>query len=121
MAKIRSKRTKPELRVHGHLKGNHVRHHMWPIMWGSPDVLVHPNTIVFVNGCFWHGCPKHFRTPKTNSLFWAGKIRKNRVRQDRVVACYKYSGYKVVVVWEHDLKGARLERIISKIAGRKKP
>lgn len=112
MAMIRSKRTTPEMLVHGLLKGKKVQHVMWPD-WidGHPDVWIRPlefasrETVVFVNGCYWHGCPRHFRLPKTNRGFWARKIRRNIERQRSVARRLRSRGYSVRTLWEHDLVG----------------
>ena len=104
MSKIRGKRTKPEMFVHNILKGNRIRHKMWPYMHGYPDILIYPNTLVFVNGCFWHGCVRHFKYPKTNSKFWKEKIRRNYHRQREVIRYWQAKGYEVMVIWEHDLR-----------------
>lgn len=75
MSKIRSKKTKPEMAVHNFLKGNRVRHKMWPRMPGNPDIFIGDlNLVVYINGCFWHGCERHFRPPKSNKKFWREKI-----------------------------------------------
>lgn len=104
MSKIKSKRTRPEMVFHNILKGNKVRHKMWPDMYGHPDVLIYPYTLVFVNGCFWHGCKRHFRMPQSNTSFWKNKIRNNAKRQRKVINDYRKNGYRVIVVWEHDLR-----------------
>lgn len=105
MSKIRSKRTKPEMIVHNHLKGNKMRHKMWPKMTGNPDVFIPGiNMVIFINGCFWHGCKRHFRLPKTNKRFWANKINNNIKRQRKVIRILRKRGFNVLVIWEHDLK-----------------
>lgn len=104
MSKIRSKRTGPEMYVHGWLKGNRVRHRMWPDMPGNPDVIILDEDIaVFVNGCFWHGCGRHFKLPKINRKFWREKIDRNIVRQRSSFRRLRARGFTPVVVWEHDL------------------
>lgn len=118
MAKIRSKRTKPEMLVHGHLKGLHVKHEMWPEMPGHPDILIGESIAVFVNGCFWHGCPRHFRCPKTNADFWTHKIARNRERQEEVLSMFKEAGYQVAVLWEHELTREGAPRIMKRLAKR---
>ena len=107
MGKIRSKRTGPEMLFHGILKGAQVRHQMWPLMAGKPDCLIHPNVAVFVNGCFWHGCRRHWKVPASNSDFWQQKIDRNRKRQRQVLRELRQAGYVPVVIWEHDLKVKR--------------
>lgn len=108
MAKIKGRRTKPELVFHGILKGNRVRHKMWPDLHGHPDCVIYGedgerDVAVFVNGCFWHGCPKHFKCPKSNKDFWMNKIARNAVRQMQVSRRLRAAGYSVVVLWEHDI------------------
>jgi DNA mismatch endonuclease (patch repair protein) len=58
--------------------------------------------VVYVNGCFWHGCGRHYREPKTNASFWRNKIATNRTRDRKVRRNLQRRGWKVIVVWEHD-------------------
>lgn len=109
MSRIRCRRTKPEMALHGLLKGNRVRHEMWPALPGNPDCLV-GSTCVFVHGCFWHGCKRHFRLPKSNRKFWRDKIRRNGERHLRSSRRLRRSGYGVVTIWEHDLRSSRRSR-----------
>ena len=122
MASIRSKRTKPEMLVHGLLKGRRIKHRMWPDLPGHPDVEIAPGSwsrgrmiIVFVNGCFWHGCKKHYREPRTNAQFWRSKIGRNVVRQNESVMALTMLGYEVAIAWEHELKRATLDEAIGAI------
>lgn len=62
--------------------------------------------VVFVDGCFWHSCPKHRTAPKTNAKFWRDKLAANRRRDQRVSRCLRRAGWTVVRVWEHDIKKA---------------
>lgn len=122
MARIRSSRTKPELLFHAILKGLRVKHKMWPELPGHPDAIVYPTrtapTAVFVHGCFWHGCPRHFRLPKSNRRFWAEKITRNAARHRRAAAELRRVRLRVVVVWEHDLRpGAVDNRAVRRAAG----
>lgn len=105
MSRIKSKRTKPEMTIHGWLKAHKVRHQMWPD-WIDfhPDIVIGTSAVVFVNGCFWHGCPLHFRCPKTNAVFWGGKIARNMVRHADAVRTLRRRGWKVATVWEHELR-----------------
>lgn len=57
---------------------------------------------VFVDGCFWHGCPTHHRTPRSNSAWWAAKIDGNRARDADTDRRLVEAGWSVVRVWEHD-------------------
>ena len=69
---------------------------------GRPDiVLPNRNLAVFVHGCFWHGCPRHFRLPKHNRAWWRKKIARNRERDSRKAARLRRMGWSVYTVWEH--------------------
>lgn len=120
MARVRSKRTRPEMELHAQLKGRRIGHAMWPNWFGGdhghPDIIVGSRTTVFVHGCFWHGCPRHFRAPKTNRAFWTAKIARNKLRHGQVARRLRKDGYRVVVVWEHDVKRSRIEAVIARIA-----
>lgn len=59
---------------------------------------------LFVDGCFWHGCPKHANMPKNNRPFWEKKLQGNKVRDQFVNRELRKLGWKVVRVWEHELK-----------------
>ena len=62
---------------------------------------------MFVDGCFWHGCPEHFVLPGTNTAYWREKIRGNRKRDAETDAALEREGWAVVRVWEHqDLEAA---------------
>jgi DNA mismatch endonuclease (patch repair protein) len=79
---------------------------------GSPDVAYSASRIaVFVNGCFWHGCPycKRNLTPKTNALYWATKIAQNKERDERNRVALEAMGYRVIVLWECELKPALID------------
>lgn len=116
MSRVRSKWTSPERKVHNMLKGWKIRHRMHPKMQGNPDViLLDSRAIVFINGCFWHGCRKCDRKmPETNRVYWANKIRKNIIRDKNNQRALRQMGYRVVIVWEHELKN-NLEKAIKRI------
>lgn len=57
---------------------------------------------VFVDGCFWHGCPDHGTWPKANSDFWLAKIRRNQARDLRDRRRLEEAGWRVIRIWEHD-------------------
>jgi DNA mismatch endonuclease (patch repair protein) len=62
---------------------------------------------VFVDGCFWHGCPQHFRPPRTNAPYWDVKIARNMERDKRNDEELSRAGWRVIRVWEHeDIDGA---------------
>ncbi|MEM3448600.1 MAG: very short patch repair endonuclease [Nitrososphaerota archaeon] len=105
MSKIHSKWTKPEIFVHSFLKGKKVKHKMHPNVAGKPDVLlIASNTVIFLHGCFWHKCPEDFKEPLTNKEYWIPKIEKN-VYRDRInMETLRNQGYRVEVIWEHQIK-----------------
>ena len=59
------------------------------------------NLVVFIDGCFWHGCPWHYKTPKTRSEWWDAKTEKNRTRDKRKTKQLRKLGWKVIRIWEH--------------------
>jgi len=64
-------------------------------------VFTRARVAVFVDGCFWHGCPEHGRVPSTNGQYWPAKLARNRARDERVTAALKVDGWTVVRIWEH--------------------
>jgi DNA mismatch endonuclease (patch repair protein) len=82
-----------------------------------PDIKV----ALFVDGCFWHGCPRCYKTPKSNVAYWKAKIVANRKRDRRVVASLRTKGWKVVRVWEFRIMDKRtITRIIKATKGKAK-
>lgn len=72
---------------------------------GSPDFLFPAaKLVVFVDGCFWHGCEKCGHLPKSNSAYWSEKVRRNRERDARTTATLRGLGFAVVRLWEHELR-----------------
>jgi DNA mismatch endonuclease, patch repair protein len=83
---------------------------------GTPDIaLVNPKVAVFVDGCFWHGCPHHGTMPKTNTAFWRAKIVRNRERDAEIDEKLRALGWKPIRVWEHDIKFS-LGKVVGKLA-----
>jgi DNA mismatch endonuclease (patch repair protein) len=72
---------------------------------GRPDFIFRKHRVaVFVDGCFWHRCPKHSNTPANNREFWESKLSANVKRDRAVSAALKKRQWTVIRVWEHDLK-----------------
>jgi len=71
---------------------------------------------VFVDGCFWHGCPRHYRTPGSARAFWRNKVETNRARDLRVSRGLRAAGWTVLRVWECALSRARAGRTLGRIA-----
>lgn len=68
---------------------------------------------VFVDGCFWHGCPKHATQPKGNAAFWRRKFAMNKARDRLVTRTLRRDGWRVLRIWEHELK--KPARVIAKV------
>lgn len=105
MSMIKGKWTKQERLIHNYLKGIKIRHKMHPDLLGKPDILIQKiNTVVFLDGCFWHKCPKCFKTPATRTKFWLRKINKNVENDRKINSKLKKAGYKVTRIWEHEIR-----------------
>ena len=108
MSRIKGKNTKPEELVRKYLfsKGFRYRKNDKRLP-GSPDIVLPKyKTVIFVNGCFWHGhegC-RYFVWPKSNPDFWKKKIEANILRDKQKIELLKSMGWKVLVVWECQLK-----------------
>lgn len=108
MSSIKSKNTKPELLVRKFLFGRGFRYRLnHPRLPGHPDLVLRKyRTVIFVNGCFWHGhenC-KYFCLPKTNIDFWQKKIERNKVRDKAEQCRLAAMGWHCITVWECQLK-----------------
>ena len=119
MSHIRSKNTKPEQMVRQALwhRGFRYRLHVKDLP-GKPDIVLPKyKTAIFINGCFWHGhegC-KDFVIPKSNTAFWLDKIGKNKARDARDEAALNVAGWKVVTIWESELKKPRFDDTVSSL------
>ncbi|MEI2618595.1 MAG: DNA mismatch endonuclease Vsr [Thermomicrobiales bacterium] len=72
---------------------------------GKPDFYFpRDRLVVFIDGCFWHGCPQHVRYPQAHADYWREKIDRNRRRDNRVRRQLRADGFHVMRVWEHDLR-----------------
>jgi DNA mismatch endonuclease (patch repair protein) len=112
MRAIPSRDTKPErqLRSALHRLGLRFRKDTDPvpeIRCKADVVFTKKKVCVFVDGCFWHGCPEHYRTPKTNSAWWDEKIQDNVLRDASKSELLEEEGWRVLRFWEHDIN-ARL-------------
>ena len=119
MRSNRSKNTKPELRLRhalfeAGLRGYRLHHKDLP---GKPDLVwIGRKVAVFVHGCFWHRCPvceargRHL-SPQTNTEFWDGKVARNRERFEAQSAQLSEKGFRVVVIWECQIKKSLTEAV----------
>lgn len=85
-------------------------------VFGKPDFVFPKHRIaVFVDGCFWHGCPKHSTIPETNRKFWRGKLNRNKKRDRLVNRTLRAAGWKVIRIWQHDLAKKNEMRVVDRI------
>lgn len=108
MAAIHGKDTKPEMIVRKFLFSRGFRYRLnHPRLPGHPDLVLRKyRTVIFVNGCFWHGhenC-KYFRLPKTNIEFWKNKIQRNKERDKKEQCQLAAMGWHCITIWECQLK-----------------
>lgn len=108
MSAIKCKDTKPELLVRKFLFSRGFRYRLnHPRLPGHPDIVLRKyRTVIFVNGCFWHGhqeC-KYFVLPKTNVEFWSAKIERNRKRDVEEQRQLTSMGWHCITIWECQLK-----------------
>lgn len=108
MSAIRGKNTKPEIVVRKFLFGRGFRYRLnHPRLPGHPDIVLRKyRTVIFVNGCFWHGhdnC-KYYRLPKTNVDFWRKKVERNKKRDVEEQRQLAAMGWHCITIWECQLK-----------------
>lgn len=103
----RARDTTPELRLRRLLHAAGLRYLVdWPLPFDrrrrADIVFPKQRVAVFVDGCFWHGCPEHFVSPKAHADFWARKIRANRTRDMDSEERLRSRGWTVLRCWEHE-------------------
>jgi DNA mismatch endonuclease, patch repair protein len=112
----RNRDTRPEMAVRRavHALGLRYRVAARPIrgIRRSADLVFRRSRVaVFVDGCFWHGCPDHFVLPRTNVDYWTAKIDRNRARDAETDALLADAGWIVVRVWEHEAPSRGADRV----------
>ena len=120
MSRIHGKNTKPEELVRKYLFAQGFRYRKNDArLPGKPDIVLPKyRTVVFVNGCFWHGhegC-KYFVWPQNNALFWKEKITANMIRDTQKHQELINQGWKVLVVWECELKKHNRENTLERLS-----
>ena len=114
MAKIRSKDTKPEWIVRRYLysRGYRYRKNVKGLP-GTPDIVLSKyGIVIFIHGCFWHGHEIDGHIPHSNIDFWKKTIERNKQRDERNKETLKRLGWKVMTVWECQLKSAIREQTL---------
>lgn len=119
MSRIRSKDTQPEMLVRKFLFSRGLRYRLHAkYLPGKPDIVLPKyKTVIFVNGCFWHGhelC-KYASLPKTRLEWWQSKIELTAEKDQRNYEILKSAGWNVVVVWGCELKGKKSELFLSEL------
>ena len=119
MSCIKGKNTKPEEIVRKYLFSQGFRYRKNDKrLPGTPDIVLPKyRTVIFVNGCFWHGhqgC-RYFVVPKTNTDFWMNKIDTNRIRDQKKISELEAMGWRVIVIWECELKQGKQDDTLRRI------
>jgi len=125
MARVRQKGTGAELNLRRILHARGLRYRLHAPLLTQPRrvadiVFPAARLAVFVDGCFWHGCPEHASWPKSNAEFWRAKIEANRARDADTDVRLKACGWQVVRIWEHEDAGDAADRIVEVVHARKK-
>lgn len=115
MSKIKSKDTSPEKKLRKALWEKGYRYRIHYKLPGKPDIVfVSKKTAIFVDGCFWHKCPKCYIPPKSNKKYWLPKIEKNVERDKENTKRLQKEGWKVIRIWEHEIN-KQFEKTLSNI------
>jgi DNA mismatch endonuclease (patch repair protein) len=110
MRRQRTVGTRPEIALRSavHRLGLRFRTQIRPtpaVRATADVVLTRARIAVFVDGCFWHGCPDHATWPRANAEFWRAKIERNRARDAAATDALQASGWTVIRCWEHERMG----------------
>lgn len=119
MQQIKGTNTKPEILLRKLLFSKGFRYRINnKNLPGKPDIVLKKyNTVIFVNGCFWHGhenC-RYYVIPKTRTEFWTEKINGNKKRDKKNTELLIQKGWKVITVWECELKKDKLDQTVEKL------
>lgn len=105
MSRVRTRNTAPEVKLRRALWHEGYRYRKHPPVPGKPDfVFTSARLAVFVDGCFWHGCPDHGSLPATNREFWERKLARNVARDLAVTEQLQALGWRVLRIWEHTIE-----------------
>ncbi|WP_439923642.1 very short patch repair endonuclease [Nitrobacter sp. JJSN] len=122
MARVRQKGTGAELSLRQALHARGLRYRLQVPLLTKPRrvadiVFSSARVAIFVDGCFWHGCPEHASWPKSNAQFWRDKIETNRARDVDTDRRLSASGWHVIRVWAHERACEAAERIENVVRG----
>lgn len=112
----RGRDTAPEMRVRRLLHARGLRYlvdaaPVQGVRRRADLVFRGPRVAVFVDGCFWHGCPKHGMNPRTNTAFWSAKLARNRERDAETDDLLRAAGWVVLRFWEHEYPAVVADRV----------
>jgi DNA mismatch endonuclease (patch repair protein) len=121
----RSQDTSAEIAVRSalHRRGLRYRVHAKPLegLRCKADLVFRPVKVaVFIDGCFWHGCPVHGRQPETNQPYWSAKIARNIARDHRNNRVLADAGWVAIRIWEHEDPELAAERVADEVASRRR-
>ena len=116
MSKLRGRNTKPELLVRKFIFSQGFRFRLYPLnLPGKPDIVLPKfKTLIFVNGCFWHGhtnC-KHYTIPTTRMDYWRDKIEKNKARDIKINTELKSLGWRLITIWTCEIRKNNPNRLV---------
>ena len=116
MSRIRDRDTKPELEIRRRLFASGMRgYRLRPKLPGKPDIVYsRAKLAIFIDGCFWHGCPRCYTRPATRQRYWDNKLAENVSRDKVIDSSLKEMGWKTLHFWEHDVKKTP-ERIVKRV------
>lgn len=122
MSRIRGRDTAPERTVRKALWAAGVRYRLQQrTAGGRADLVVAAKKLaLFIDGCFWHGCPEHYVRPRSRNAFWDNKLRENVDRDRRQTLALEAQGWRVVRVWEHEVSEqpkAVVDHVLECLAG----
>lgn len=120
MSQIKAANTKPEMIVRKFLHARGFRYKLHDkSLPGKPDIVLPKyKTVIFIHGCFWHGhahC-RYYVIPKTRTAWWLAKIQRNIENDHKAVAALTENGWKVLTVWECELKKEKVEGALSTLS-----
>ncbi|WP_284720688.1 very short patch repair endonuclease [Polyangium sorediatum] len=105
MRRIHSHDTALECKVRSAAHKRGLRYRVKTALLGKPDMaFISAKVVVFIDSCFWHGCPSHPRTSKSNTTYWDTKISRNKKRDTEINNYYANAGWTAIRIWEHDIK-----------------
>jgi DNA mismatch endonuclease, patch repair protein len=113
----RKRDTRPEIALRRvlHSRGLRYRVAAKPLAdrpWTADLVFRGLQLAVFVDGCYWHGCPEHYTVPRTNTSYWSEKIARNRARDAQVEADLRAAGWTALRIWEHEPVQTAADRVL---------